>query len=593
MIAVNGAAFGAALFAMTPEDANDRQPLTERSLLFVGDIRIDNRDELLRALNDPRLGSASADSDIVLAAWLSWKHGTFARLVGSYAFALFDADEQRLILARGPLGDRPLCYRLGADELRFASMPSGIAEESGFSPDLAALARSMVHGDTALGETVFANVVAVPPAHYLEWSRDGHRLERFWQPPAVDYGYKGEVIEEFRQTFDDAVRSRLRRVGGPVATHLSSGLDSSGVAATAAALLQDRHDLIAFTMIPAPGLELRHSPQYRPDESDIASEAAQALNIEHRLVSHSGPLLDCLKGHGRTYQAPVPNVLNHGWGHAIDQQAAAAGAKVLLSATMGNATLSYGGMYLLSEWLLRGQIRDYARQLRLVVRRNHMRWPNAIGWSLMRQIPGFIINPLLGLSAQTARELFMSPDWKRRVEKDTTGSDYRRPGLRKDQYDMCAHTDPGLFIKGTLAKTGLDERDPGADQRLAEFCLKLPAQHYFHEGVGRRLARDGFADRLPASIVRNEVRGEQGADWFAKLSRQSALECIEEISASRFASEILDFQALRSAVADWDRLSQRAPGDLRQWGNRFTRALAVGSFLREMESDYSSLGRAS
>jgi asparagine synthase (glutamine-hydrolysing) len=583
--------FGAAIFETTAEDANDRQPLAGGSCLLVADIRIDNRDELLGALGDPQLGRSSADSDILLSAWLRWKHGLFDRLNGSYAFAVFDCGTRTTILARSPAGDRPLCYRIDGDTLRFASMPSGVVNRRGFAPNLPGLARSIVHGDLGLGETNFTDAEALLPAHFLQWSPSGHRLVRFWRPPPVDHAKTGDVIEEFRQKVADAVGSRLRRSGGPVAAHLSSGLDSGGVAATAAALLPGKEDLIAFTMIPAPGLELSVPPKFRADESAIAADAARMMGVEQRIVWHSGPLLDCLRDHATRYQTPVPNVPSHGWGQRINEEAAAAGATVLLSAAQGNATLSFGSIALLSEYLLRGQFGTYAQQLRQFVRRRNMRWRNAIFWSVVDYIPALIADPLLGAPPQSAASFFIKPEWAKSVARDRIGSDYRGRGVRRDQYDMLSHHGPGIFLKASLAVTGLDERDPGSDQRLAEFCLSLPVQHYVRDGDARLLARRGFADRLPPSVTQNQVRGFQGTDWFAKLSRQSAQDWIEEIAASRFANEILDFAALEDAVDDWDRIAALEPGPLRDWGIRFTRALSVGAFLAELERDYARLGR--
>jgi asparagine synthase (glutamine-hydrolysing) len=591
IIAVEGAAVGAAIFETTSEDANDRQPLARANSVLVADIRIDNRDELLTALADPLLARGAADSDILLSSWLRWGRGLFDRLTGSYAFAIFDRAAGTMILARSPAGDRPLCYRIEGDSLQFASMPSGVVDRSRFSPNLLGIARSIIHGDIALDETNFADAAALLPGHFLEWSPNARRLVRFWEPPPVDHGKSGDIIGEFRQKLDDAVRGRLRRTDGPVAAHLSSGLDSTGVAATAARLLPDRRDLIAFTMIPSPEMKLSVPPKYSADESQIAGEAARMVGVEQRLVWDSQPLLDCLRDHATKYQTPVPNVPNHGWGQRINEEASASGAKVLLSAAQGNATISFGSIALLSEYLATGQFGSYARQLRQFVRRQQMRWRNAIFWSLIDYIPAAITNPLFGAPPRSAASFFIKPEPARRVAGDKIGSSYRAPGVRRDQYDMLSHHGPGIFLKASLAVTGLDDRDAGSDQRLAEFCLSLPVQHYVNDGQARLLARRGFADRLPLSVTGNQVRGFQGTDWFAKLSRQSAREWIEEISASHFANEILDFSALTAAIDRWDTIAALAPGPLRDWGIRFTRALSVGAFLSELERDYDRLGR--
>ena len=593
LIAAEGAAFAAALTDTTAEDANDRQPLSGGPFLLVADCRLDNRNELLNALGDPRLSGESSDSDIILSGWIRWQHRIFDRLAGPFAVAVFDTDTRTTTLARSPAGERPLCYRVDDAVLSFASMPSGLLVNSNFRPNFPALARSLVHGDISLGETNFEGVLTVPPAHFLECSPLARRTVRFWRPPPVDHRKTGDIVGEFRDILDLAVGSRLRRTAGPVASHLSSGLDSSGITATAAALLPDKRELIAFTMVPAPNVKLIVPPQYRADESAMAAEAAQMIGVEQLIVSHSGPLLDCLRGYGRIYQAPVPNVINHGWGAAIEARATASGATVLLSGSQGNATLSYGSMTLLGHDLMRGRPLEYIRQVRQFVTRQKMHWPNAIFWSLLDYIPSRVADPLRGHVPQRPSNLFIKPEWASRVRSDTIGSDYTGPGVRSDQYEMFSHHDPGIMFKASLADTGIDERDPCADRRLVEFCLSLPSQYYVRDGVTRRLARDGLSDRLPRSVIENQVRGYQGADWFGKLARESARDWVEEIAASRFAEEILDFSALRAALTHWTTIAALPPNALREWGFRFTRALAIGAFLSELERDYDRLGRRS
>jgi hypothetical protein len=56
----------------------------------------------------------------------------------------------------------------------------------------------------------------------------------------------------------------------------------------------------------------------------------------------------------------------------------------------------------------------------------------------------------------------------------------------------------GITRKGTLADGGIDVRDPTADRRLIEFCLSVPTEQFFRNGVPRALARAALADRVPA-----------------------------------------------------------------------------------------------
>src|SRR5262245_22213614 len=89
-----GIALGRNLFRSLPEDVHDRQPLIGgggRSAL-VADVRLDNRSELVEALGiEPDRARTLADAELLLLAWERWREAVFDRLLGDYAFALWDA----------------------------------------------------------------------------------------------------------------------------------------------------------------------------------------------------------------------------------------------------------------------------------------------------------------------------------------------------------------------------------------------------------------------------------------------------------------------------------------------------------------------
>src|SRR5258707_15697741 len=91
----NGVAVGRRLHRLLPEDAFGRQPLLGAGgrLVLVADLRLDNREDLQRALNIPSDRSRTlCDTAILLAAWERWEEECFDQLVGNYAFALWDRE---------------------------------------------------------------------------------------------------------------------------------------------------------------------------------------------------------------------------------------------------------------------------------------------------------------------------------------------------------------------------------------------------------------------------------------------------------------------------------------------------------------------
>lgn len=584
----DGGCLGSALFPVTPWDVNDQQPLRSGPFILTADARVDNRADILGALGGS-ICSEISHSELILAGWLRWRCDVFTRLVGSFAVAVFDTQSRKVVLARSPTFDRPLCYRIDRGLFRFASMPSGLLNGQ-FSSDTAAVAKLIVNGDMECGETAFAAIKQVLPGHYLEWSPTACRVQRFWHPPDVDEHYAGNPSDDLIHWLELAVGARLSRAQGRVATHLSSGFDSSAVTATAARLIADPRDLLAFTGAPCRELPWSAPTNVVADESAVAAEIAKRLSIEHRTISEAGPLLDHLKGHARYFQSPHPNLPNAGWGEAIDREASQAGATVLLSATRGNANISYGNVDVLAEWLRERRLADYVREIRKLVRSGNARWRGAIFYSIFDYVPCNIWNRLAGFDRGSAKSLFIRPEWLSIASSQHERHADAMRKVRQHQYNIFVNGDVGLYTKGTLARFGIDERDPTADIRLAEFALRLPAQQFLSNGMTRRLARTALSDRLPQSVLDQRQRGYQGADWFAKLRMRDASNWIEEISASHSANEILDFSELRRSLSQWPQIAALPAHQQREWGNRFTRALAVGAFLRECELDIGILG---
>ncbi|MEI9886393.1 MAG: hypothetical protein WDN08_07790 [Rhizomicrobium sp.] len=122
-------AMGRRLYRTLPEDIHDSQPLSggDGRWVMVADVRLDNRDELIGELRlSAEQARTMADSALLLSAWERWQENCFDRLVGDYAFAVWDKAKQRLVLARDPLAFRPLQYHRGKDFFAFASMPKGL-----------------------------------------------------------------------------------------------------------------------------------------------------------------------------------------------------------------------------------------------------------------------------------------------------------------------------------------------------------------------------------------------------------------------------------------------------------------------------------
>src|SRR5262249_14209706 len=124
------------------------------------------------------------DAAILLAAIERWDESRLEHLVGDYAFAAWDALRRRLLLARDPLGQRPLHYHRGNKFFAFASMPKGLhaLPEVPYAPNEESVAEFLVMAPETGSQSFFLGIERVEPGHRVTVTADGFAARRHWEP---------------------------------------------------------------------------------------------------------------------------------------------------------------------------------------------------------------------------------------------------------------------------------------------------------------------------------------------------------------------------------------------------------------------------
>jgi asparagine synthase (glutamine-hydrolysing) len=557
--------------------------------LLAADVRLDDRGGLTAALGIPReRARLLADSALVMAAVERWEEDAIRRLYGDFAIALWDAAQSRLLLARDMLGQRPLHYHRGKRFFAFASMPSGLhaLAEVPRAPDEEAMARFLAWLPATPRSTFFQDVEKVQPGEMQIVSRHGTKAIHHWSFSGQELrlAKTGDYVEAAREALDAAVETRLRGASDKVAAHLSGGLDSGAVAATAARLIGPAGKVTAFTSVPGPtGFDRRG--RFADESGHAAAVAAMYPNMEHVLVrSDDRSPIAALDRNFDLYQAPVFNLCSYAWGEAISDEAHRRGHKVLLTGQLGNFTLSHPGMELLPDLLRRGRLPSLVREAR-ALRARGFAWESVIGRTLQPFLPGGVwqvANRLRGRRLTVAEVSALAPGLRAglRTGERIWRLDLRRPLAARIR--ALQESDFGTFRHGALAAWGIDVRDPTGDRRLIELCLSIPVEQYLANGVPRALARRVLADRLPAQVIGEMRKGFQGADWYVGLVAdwkqvEGEMAAIAAAPAARRLLDVPRLQRLADAPRerDWD-------SDETQAAYRFAllRGLSAGHFLR-------------
>jgi len=248
------------------------------------------RDRLIRCGH--RFATQS-DTEILVHGWEEWGEECLTELRGMFAFALVDFRRRYnsgpvLFLARDPLGIKPLYYTQTTEGFAFASevralMASGIASRS-LSQD--ALTSYFLFGSVSEPVTMFEGVFSVPPGHrVLLYIPDRRRLPRthpYWDPRRSPASKDPRAPRDFaaaakalRPLLQDSVRAHLI-ADVPVGLFLSSGLDSSAIAALAA---REHAGIQSFTLT-FPGTVF--------DESELTRLVAQRCGTKHSELALKG-----------------------------------------------------------------------------------------------------------------------------------------------------------------------------------------------------------------------------------------------------------------------------------------------------------------
>jgi asparagine synthase (glutamine-hydrolysing) len=226
------------------------------------------------------------DSELIVHLWEEFGSDMFVKLRGQFAFALFDRNQQTLVLCRDRVGICPLYWTRHGHWLLFASeikaiLASGMVQPN---PDVHGLDQVLSFFCMPGRRTAFRGIQSVLPGEYLRATRnrnhESHIFERtYWDLDFPDRGHERnpsdstQLLDEFETTLDNAVKMRLR-ADVPVAAYLSGGVDSSAIVAKSRRHLNGR--FCTFTA---------RIGDRRLDESGASEQFAIAQCCDHQTVT--------------------------------------------------------------------------------------------------------------------------------------------------------------------------------------------------------------------------------------------------------------------------------------------------------------------
>ena len=456
----------------------------------------------------------SSDTEIIVHGYEQWGERCVERFRGMFAFAVWDARERRLLLARDRLGVKPLYYaELPGRGVVFGSEIKALLQDAevprDWSPEAIDAYLTLLY--VPAPDTVYSAIRKLPPAHVLVADRGGIRLSRYWNLTFTgdgDPSREEEYLEELDAILREAIGLRLIS-DVPLGALLSGGIDSS----TVVAYMKETSSATPVTI--AVGFDQR---EY--DEVTHAETVARHLECEFHALTASPQIESLLPKLAWHFDEPFAD------SSAVPTYYVSKAARELVTVALsgdGGDELWGGYAHHRVEHL------EHRARTALGPARHVASW---LGRALPLSVKGarslrhlayapedaYALKHVNGTFEHDAKQRLYSGDFVQRINGfdplSTLRSAYRAC-TSPDPMDRVFHADAGTYmIDDVLTKVdrmsmavSLEAREPMLDHKLLEFAARVPAGLKLKNGRSKYLLRRLLERRLPRSITE---RGKSG-----------------------------------------------------------------------------------
>jgi asparagine synthase (glutamine-hydrolysing) len=464
---------------------------------------------------------SQSDTEVVLAAYRVWGEEFLLRLRGMFACALWDARRKRLLLARDPMGIKPLYYYQSEGKFLFASEVRTLLQ-TGVVPrkiDSTGALSYLAFGSVYEPWTIVEGVRAVPPGHVLAWEQGSLSVREYWSllpcasgragddQPSRNGGGTGRLPEILRESVLSHLVSDV-----PVGVFLSGGIDSSSLVA-----IMHRNGLHANTF----SLVFREEEF---NEAPYSREVARRFDTEHMEIPVSqADTLALLPEALRAMDQPTIDGINT---YLVSAKARAAGVKVALTGL--GADEMFGGysnfrrvpkLERMAARLMRLPAlarRPLAASVAIVAgksdRNRKLAELAAAEESYVH--PYFLVREVFAGTEQ--RALFPCDEYeaaKRSLDDALQASIARSSTL--DPVNRVSYLESHWYMRNTLLRDsdfmsmahGLELRVPFLDRALIEACFRIPGKTKLQGSSPKSLLLASLGVELPEGIVKRPKRG--------------------------------------------------------------------------------------
>lgn len=470
----NLAALGHNRLSIIDLSNNGAQPMRGGGGRYIATLNgeIYNYLELRKELEGDYQFRSKSDTEVLLAAYAKWGAGCLDRLIGMFAFVIWDEKEKSAFIARDRFGVKPLYYHKQVDGgLLYASETATLhAAGAPRQPNEKAWATYLTDGlyDHST-DTFWKEIHSLPGGHCLSW-KDGHAQIRRWYDlvervgDGVDIRSEDEVRSEYFELMKDSVNLRFRS-DVPVGINLSGGLDSSTLLGLVHEVQGAESDVKAFTFA-------TNDPAY----DELPWVEAMLARTNHELVVctlRSDEVPDLAEDVQRHQDAPFGGIPTLAYAKVFEE-ARKRGVIVLLD---GNGMDEQWAGY------------DYY---------------NAA-------TNGHSVPTIQGTTSSPVRPDCLAPDFRELARPFDNPRPFK-DGVRNLQYRDARFTKiprAMRFNDRISMRSSTELREPFLDHRLFELAMRQPVERKISDGIRKKMLRDIVRDLLPSRVSEAPKRAMQ------------------------------------------------------------------------------------
>lgn len=489
---------------------------SKRNISIYGYSRIDNKNDLVISLG---IDSSETDEEILLKAYIKWGSKLPNKIIGSFAFVIYDLKLNKFICFRDHMGMKTFYYYKNDDVFIFSSRIKLILEMNCIKKEINKnrVLDYLMFVDPKDGETFYNGIFKLPRSHILEYTENKFSICKYFEfniNIETRFNSEKEYFQKFKDILFEVVDSHINIDDGDIGIAYSGGLDSTSLLKIADNLANTKSIFSKSAIFK----NLEEKDRHLVDEQyfmNLGLENNKNVKHEYIYFEDDGPIKnidDALE----IFDQPI-SAINFYIFKGIALSLREKKIKVLLDGIDGDTVVSHGNekfAYLAHKF----EIKNIYKEAIQYADFNKIKKPSFIKifkkFFIVNRLPHNILWFLFDkteLHAYWALKIFNKADSNvKKINllaslKQHYGNFFlsKSSNPAKDHKQKISHGGWENSLEDLdyiLNHYGIDHRMPFFDRRFMEFCLSVPVSLKLRNGVNRYIFREAMQKIVPDKI---------------------------------------------------------------------------------------------